>query len=411
MIFDVDEKKVKKTLEETTEQPVREEKNEAVPPDAIIVPALESELKNEMMEAADEEENTGKPVLASPTAGKIPDGLVEATDAITWDLDEKESDLTVNPLLEELSDYLVSVRGYSPNTIRSYNNDLIHFFRFLLVREGQFSRKQPFETIPIAGVTVETLSKVKLPDIYAFLGYATSQRGNVDSTRKRKTSAIRALYHFLTVMRKEDMVDPTQNLEVPKVKRRDPIYLTLDEALSLLNAVDGPHAERDLAIITLFLNCGMRLSELTGLRLKDVQDETLHIVGKGNKERNIQLNDACVEALNNYLLIRPTKEDGVEDDHIFLSNRKKQISNRNVQTMVQKYIMKAGLDPEKVSVHKLRHTAATLMHKYGQVDIRTLQKVLGHENISTTEIYTHIEDDDVRDALYKNPLGHYHVPE
>lgn len=324
-------------------------------------------------------------------------------------MNDNNQPLNNNQIIDELCDYLQTIKGYSENTIRSYQNDLIQFFRFLLKRFKKVPENTNGAEMDIRSMNTSLLSEVRLPDIYAFLSYASSHQHNTDSTRKRKTSAIRALYHYLTVIDKTITIDPTQNLEVPKVKRRDPIYLTLDEALSLLNSISGPNYERDLAIVTLFLNCGMRLSELTGLKINDIQDETLHIVGKGNKERNVQLNDACVEALNNYLQIRPTEEDGVKDQHIFLSNRKKSISNRMVETMVQKYVIKAGLDPCKITVHKLRHTAATLMHKYGKVDIRTLQKVLGHENISTTEIYTHIEDDDVRDALYKNPLAHYSI--
>lgn len=328
--------------------------------------------------------------------------------------EEKKHSPSDNALLFELDDYLTAIRGYSQNTAKSYHNDLIQFFRFLTMRFhllDHIDKPSDESEIDIGNVDTKVLSKVELPDIYAFLSEATAKHGNADSTRKRKTAAIRSLYHYLTVMRRENIIDPTINLEVPKVKRRDPVYLTLDEAKSLLNAVsESSNYERDYAIITLFLNCGMRLSELTALRLKDIQDETLHIVGKGNKERDILLNDACAEALNNYLAVRPNAEDdGVTDEHVFLSNRNRGISNRTVQSMIKNTILRAGLDPERVTVHKLRHTAATLMHKYGRVDIRTLQKVLGHENISTTEIYTHIEDDDVRDALYNNPLSQYHV--
>lgn len=310
------------------------------------------------------------------------------------------SDTKSNALLNELDDYLLSVRGYSSNTIISYRSDLIQFFRFLRQRFDHLT--EDFDTISIAEVDLNFLKNVTLPDIYAFLAFSTARLNNTDSTRKRKTAAIRSLYHYLTTVKDTRMDDPTVHMEIPKIKSRHPVYLTLDEALSLLNAVDGRFYERDLAIITLFLNCGIRLSELTNLKLGDIQDEAMHIVGKGNKERTILLNDACMDALNAWLDVRPKDTDV---PYVFLSSRKRPISNRMVQEMVKKYVLKAGLDPSKISVHKLRHTAATLMHKYGQVDIRTLQQVLGHENIATTEIYTHIEIDDVRDALYKNPLA------
>ncbi len=310
---------------------------------------------------------------------------------------------TDNLLIKELKDYLISVRGFSQNTVDSYANDLIQFFRYLKIRFNLIKKEDfTFSEIPIDDIDSNILKEVSLPDIYAFMAYSTAERQNTDSTRKRRTAAIRSLYHFLTQVRHEKFEDPTAHLEVPRVKTRDPVYLTLDEAMSLLNAVDGRFYERDLAILTLFLNCGIRLSELTNLKLSDIQDETLHIVGKGNKERTIYLNDACVETLNAYLAVRPKDTDIKQ---VFISQKNKPLSNRTVQSLVKKYVLKAGLDPEKISVHKLRHTAATLMHNYGQVDIRTLQKVLGHENVATTQIYTHIGDEQVRDALYQNPLA------
>lgn len=315
---------------------------------------------------------------------------------------EKKQDKHQNPLLNELLDYLLSVKGYSKNTIYSYEYDLIQFFKFILTRLNLADQNTAFDEINIDDVDSELISKLALPDIYAFLGYATRELGNVDSTRKRKTAAIRSLYHYLRVVKNEKIDDPTTHLETPKIKSRDPVYLTLDEAMSLLGAVDGRHKERDLSIITLFLNCGIRLSELTNLKLSDIQDESLHIVGKGNKERVIYLNDACVDTLDAYLAIRPKE---TEIQHVFISQQMKPLGNRRVEQIVDEYVMKAGLDATKISVHKLRHTAATLMHNYGQVDIRTLQRVLGHENVATTQIYTHVGDEQVRDALYQNPLG------
>lgn len=331
-----------------------------------------------------------------------------------------------NNILDDYCNYLLSVKGYSKNTVRSYKNDLIHFFHFILVRFEKINQDDSLDATALHLVSPTLLSEVQLVDIYAFLSYSATERSNGDTTRKRKTAAIRSFYHFEINIMQEKIIDPTQNLEVPKAKKRDPIYLTLDEALSLLNAVDGRNKERDLAIITLFLNCGLRLSELTNLRVQDIQDETLHIVGKGNKERDIMMNDACISAIKDYLPVREqqlkraeekinaAQEDKQRDennlkkeDHLFLSSRGKGISNRMVETMVNKNIQKAGLDSNKFTVHKLRHTAATLMYKYGRIDIRTLQKVLGHENVSTTEIYTHIEDDDVRNAVYQNPLSSY----
>lgn len=322
----------------------------------------------------------------------------------------EKPNLTQNRYLDDYKDYMLTGRGRSKNTVDSYGRDLVQFTRYLLVRARQATDDEGFEAIPISHVDLSFYEAVALPDIYAYLSYANTMFQNGDTTRRRKIAAIRSFYRYLITIRGERFDDPTQYLEAPKTKQRNPIYLNLDEALSLLNAIDGRHYHRDMAIITLFLNCGMRLSELSNLKLGDIQDETLHIVGKGNKERNIQMNDACVHALGEYLRVRPGLEDGIETDRIFLSQQRRPITNRAIENMVNKYIVKAGLDNDKITVHKLRHTAATLMHKYGEVDIRTLQKVLGHENISTTEIYTHVEDDEVREALYKNPLSHYKAP-
>lgn len=342
---------------------------------------------------------------------------------------QQTHDNTQNALLSDVSGYLESVKGYSENTVKSYRNDLIQFFRYLRVRFGEVPARTDAQDIDIAPVGVPTLKRVSLADIYGFLGYSAKSRGNSDATRKRKSAAIRMLYHYLILVVGENMPDPTRNMELPKVGKRDPIYMTRDEAISLLNAVDGRNKERDLAIILFFLNFGLRLSELTNIRLSDIQDETLHIIGKGNKERNLRFNDACYDAMQAYLPIRNAlaektaeKEtakrikNGISeqkaqvepDDHLFLSNRGHGMTGRSVEYMVNKTIQKAGLDANKFTVHKLRHTAATLMYQYGQVDIRTLQKVLGHESVSTTEIYTHVDDETVRNAVMASPLAHYH---
>ena len=200
-------------------------------------------------------------------------------------------------------------------------------------------------------------------------------------------------------------------METPKLDKRIPKYLTLDDTKNLLEAVndmDDRNKERDYAIITLFLNCGMRLSELVGINIKDINfnDQKLNVIGKGNKERTIYLNSACMNAVNKYLAVRP--HDNVKydsKDALFLSERRERISNRTVQYIVKQELKRAGLDTNKYSVHKLRHTAATLMYKYGNVDIRALQELLGHESISTTEIYTHVDNSQIRNAVESNPLA------
>jgi integrase/recombinase XerD len=188
--------------------------------------------------------------------------------------------------------------------------------------------------------------------------------------------------------------------------KRLPRYLNIEESKKLLGAIDGEHRERDFAIITLFLNCGLRLSELVGINLNRIKNDILTVVGKGDKERTIYLNAACKRAIEAYLKVRPVE--GVKDKNaLFLSERKQRISNKTVQHIVKKYITAAGLDPERYSTHKLRHTAATLMYKHGKVDIRALQEILGHESIATTEIYTHVDNQQIKTAVESNPLSGY----
>ncbi len=215
---------------------------------------------------------------------------------------------------------------------------------------------------------------------------------------------MKTFFNYLCNIKKIIDKNPCVGLEGPKLESRLPKYLQLDEALSLLHSVDGEFKERDTAILTIFLNCGLRLSELVNINLCDIKNNTLTIIGKGNKERSIYLNEACQKAIKEYMLVRPI--DNVKDKNaLFLSKQNKRISPRMVELLVKKYIQLAGLDTRKYTPHKLRHTAATLMHKYGNVDVLTLQQILGHESIATTQIYTHIDREDVKQALESNPLN------
>ena len=260
-------------------------------------------------------------------------------------------------------------------------------------------------------------TQIELDDIHAFIGYLAREQKSKASTRARKVSTIRIFFKYLS--QKADSANsivnnPAQNLETPKLDKRQPKYLNLDDSKKLLesaNNIDNRNHERDYAIITLFLNCGMRLSELVGINIADIDfsENKLTVIGKGNKERTIYLNKACIKAINEYLAVRPKQ--GVKADKLnsnkalFLSERKERISRRTVQHIVYTKLLTAGLDTSKYSVHKLRHTAATLMYQYGQVDIRALQELLGHESISTTEIYTHVDNLQVRHAVENNPLA------
>ena len=236
-------------------------------------------------------------------------------------------------------------------------------------------------------------------------------RGNGNSAKARKVASIRSFFDYLHTKINLIEKNPANNLEFPKTDNRQPVYLTLEQAKSLLDTISNNPNElfrkRDYAIVTLFLNCGLRLSELVSIDIHKIKEDTLTVIGKGNKERTIYLNDACKEALNDYIKIRP--KDAKDEKALFLSKRKNRISTRAVQHMIDKYLEKTGLDPSIYSTHKLRHTAATLMYKYGNVDIRALQDILGHENVATTQIYTHIDDERLREAVNSNPLSHSHI--
>lgn len=296
-----------------------------------------------------------------------------------------------------------TIRGKSKNTVTAYSYDLTLFFRYIKIKRNIVDPDVELESIPIDDIDEYFVRNIGLSDFYSFLSFAANERDNKNYARARKVACLRSFFKYLQKMKIiED--NPTAELETPKINSRQPVYLTLEESRKLLSVIDGQNRERDYAIITLFLNCGLRLSELIGIDIDRINGDILKVIGKGNKERTVYLNNACTEAINNYLKVRPV--DDVKDKKaLFLSERKRRISKRSVQYLVKKYIGLSELDTDKYSTHKLRHTAATLMYKYGKVDIRSLQQILGHENISTTEIYTHIDDETLRDAVKSNPLS------
>lgn len=319
-----------------------------------------------------------------------------------------------NPdFLNSFLDYSATILNKSPNTIKEYNYDLLMFFRFIKIHFN-LTDEVDFSKISIKDISIGTLNKIELNDIHAFLSYMAIELKSKSATRARKASSIRVFFNYLSQKANLIKVNPAQNLESPKLDKRLPKYLNLEESKKLLDATaneDNRNFQRDYAIITLFLNCGMRLSELVGINVQDVDfsESKMNVIGKGNKERTIYLNKSCLKAIKDYLEVRPKK--GVKVDKLnshralFLSERKERISKRTVQYIVEKELRAAGLDSSKYSTHKLRHTAATLMYQYGNVDIRALQELLGHESISTTEIYTHVNNEQVRNAIEKNPLA------
>lgn len=318
------------------------------------------------------------------------------------------------PLLRDFMTYISTIRGKSDQTAHEYFLDLRMFLRYLKGLRGLAPAGTPYEQIDITDIDLAFIKDITLSDVYSFLEFIAHDRpqhqnsvateyGLSASARARKTSSIRAFFKYLTD--KANLLDynPVNNLESPSQRRSLPKYLSLEDCMSLLEHVDGPYVERDYCILTIFLNCGLRVSELVGINLNDIRDRSLRILGKGNKERMLFLNDACADAVARYLPHRIKPHDS-DRNALFTSRKRNRISAQTVKWLVKKYLQQAGLDDEKYSAHKLRHTAATLMYQNG-VDIRTLQNVLGHVRLDTTMIYTHIDDMNIKAAAERNPLA------
>lgn len=301
--------------------------------------------------------------------------------------------------------YLETIKIKSKKTVDEYYIDLRTFFRYLKTKRKLVPDDIEFENIKIDDVDLDLIKTVTLNDAYEYMDYLYRDRNNQSAARARKCSSLKGFFDFLYSKKHLINSNPVAQLEVPKRKKSLPKYLTLEQSIELLNAVEGKYKERDYAILTLFLNCGLRVSEMAGLNYTDIRgDKTMRVVGKGNKERVVYLNSACIDAINDYMKVRPV--DDVKDKKaLFISRNNRRMSVKTIQAMVYKYLAKIGLDAQGYSCHKLRHTAATLMYQHGGVDVRVLKDVLGHENLGTTEIYTHLSSEQMKNAADSNPLS------
>lgn len=308
-------------------------------------------------------------------------------------------------IIREFLGYTETIKGKSPKTVEEYYFDLRTFFRFMKAKRGLVPHSLPLDEISIEDIDLDFVKTVTLTDVYEYMNYVYAERGNGAAARARKSASLRSFFKYLTNKVGKLSVNPVQELETPKLKHALPKYLTLEQSLELLSTVEGDYKERDYCMLTLFLNCGLRLSELVGLNLSDIRkDGTMHVTGKGNKERAVYLNEACLDAIERYKRVRPV--DGVKDKNaLFISRLNQRISPKTVQFIVKKYLDQIGLNGQGYSTHKLRHTAATLMYQHGNVDIRVLKDILGHENLGTTEIYTHLSSTQMAAAAKANPLS------
>ena len=312
-------------------------------------------------------------------------------------------------VLRDFLTYHETIKGQSPLTISEYYLDLRMFLRFIKLMRGDMPIHTNLDDIDIKDIGIQDIEFITTSDIFDFLSYLANDRTSNDeygisaSARARKLSAIKSFYKYLTVRTKQLVENPVADLEYPKLRKSLPKYLTLEQSAALLSSVSGVNEKRDYAILMLFLNCGIRRSELVGLNIKDVYEDRIRVVGKGNKERFVYFGTACRKAIDAYLIER-NKKVLTDNRALFGSRDGNRISVTAVHRLVKKHLLAAGLDSTQFSAHKLRHTAATMMLS-GGVDVKTVQEVLGHENLNTTQIYTHIENTELKIAAEANPLS------
>ena len=323
------------------------------------------------------------------------------------------SDYSVAPaILKEYLYYSQTIRGLSPKTVEGYFIDIQLFFKFLIQKRNKCIDNETIESVSTIDVDLELVSSITQTDILEFLYFVTNERGNSQASRARKISSLKGLFKYLTNKTNQLQSNPTEHIEMPAMKKRLPKYLTLEQSYELLSNINTSFTERDFCIILLFLNCGMRLSELVGINVTDINNDTLRIIGKGNKERMVYLNNGCLKALEDYIAVRNTIVSPASEPALFISPRtKKRMSARRVEQVVEQCLKLSGLNDMGFSTHKLRHTAATLLYRSGNADMLALKEILGHENVGTTQIYTHISDEAIKKAAKSSPLATFKKPQ
>jgi len=307
--------------------------------------------------------------------------------------------------LKDFLTYLEVIKGKSKNTVTAYYYDLRLFYKYIIIKNSKDLSIEKINEIDIDDFNFEYIKKIRLTDLYDYINYVNQYRSNSSNARARKVSSLKTYFKYLTNKAELLDIDPTVELDAPKTSKKLPKYLDLDSSVQLLKTAEKINP-RDFCILTILLNCGLRVSELVGINNTDIRGDSLRVTGKGDKERQVFLNKACLDAINEYKKVRPVPKQ-TNQNAFFLNRQNQRIGVRSIQMIVKKYLMLSGLDYTQYSTHKLRHTAATLMYKYGNVDILALQKILGHTNLSTTQIYTHTDDKHIKEAMEKNPLSEY----
>ena len=315
-------------------------------------------------------------------------------------------------ILMEFLEYHSTVRGHSDRTVAAYYMDLKILFRYLKRKRRLVSRDTPFQEIDITDVDLDFIQDTRIEELYGYQSFSPeSGQALSAASRCRRTSSVKSFFNYLTNKRHLLERNVTQELDMPKRQASLPRYLEESDCEKLLNVCDGPYAERDYCILMLFMSCGLRVSELVSLNVTDLYEDHLRVLGKGNKERVIFFGDGCREAIDDYLMVRNVVKVQEKDKKaLFISQKNCRFGVRGVQQMLEKKLLLAGLDATRYSPHKLRHTAATLMLKNG-VDTRALQEVLGHRNLNTTQIYTHLDNTALHEAAMANPIGRRHKTE